>query len=88
MLNTQENDKLCFKKTESTDIRLTVPEKMSKQQISIETNELINDELQEMFEDIIVEASMKRKKKATIQENDENLNRTSLSDDSKSSEHH
>ena len=82
MLNTQENDKLCFKKTESTDIRLTVPEKMSKQQISIETNELINDELQEMFEDIIVEASMKRKKKATIQENDENLNRTSLSDDS------
>ena len=35
-----------------------------------------------MFEDILVEASMKRKKKATIQENDENLNRTSLSDDS------
>ena len=65
MLNTQENDKLCFKKTESTDIRLTVPEKMSKQQIVLETNELINDELQEMFEDITI-ASMKRKKKATI----------------------
>lgn len=87
MLNTQENDKLFFKKTDSTDIRFTVPEKMSKQQIELETNELINDELQELFEDIIFEASMKRKKKATIKESDEYLNKTSLSEDSKSSDH-
>ena len=60
---------------------------MSKQQIALETNELIDDELNEMFEDIVLDASKKIKKKATIKESDDYQNRTSLSEDSKS-EHH